>query len=80
MGPSNKYFLFTWSEKNAEKIEHRITWEPGSSEVIETVWTVPQVKFTPGTNAFIIGLLRKDSVIEQTTDVILCMGVPFESK
>lgn len=79
-GPSHKYILFTWSRENPQKTEQRIVWEPGTSKVIETVWTVPQGEFAPGTNAFITGVLRKGSSIVQATGVVLCMGVPFEPR
>lgn len=55
-GPSHKYILFTWSRENPQKTEQRIVWELGTSKVIETVWTVPQGEFAPGTNAFITGV------------------------
>lgn len=62
--------LASWSDRNPDKVSHRVEWKPGESKVMELTWTYSG-KASPYADS--VGLLSGNSRMLQAASVRLCL-------
>jgi len=66
----SRHRLASWSDRNPDKVSHRVEWKPGESKVMELTWTYSG-KASPYADS--VGLLNGNSRVLQAASVRLCL-------